>query len=213
VVDDPTLDALRRARAAERRLLLVTGRELPELLDVFPHCDLFERVVAENGALLYDPATRDSRLLATPTPPTFIAELNRRGVPVSVGRAIVATVKPFETLLLQVIRDLGLEWHVIFNKESVMALPSSINKAAGLTVALEELKIPADRMVGVGDAENDHAFLHLCGFSAAVANALPSLKEAADLTLTGARGAGVAELIARLLADDLPRPHPRTALP
>src|SRR5437868_5861963 len=57
-------------------------------------------------------------------------------------------------------------------------------------------------LVGVGDAENDHAFLKLCGCSAAVANALPSVKETADLALHGARGEGVAELIALLLADE-----------
>ncbi|MBL9083578.1 MAG: HAD hydrolase family protein, partial [Planctomycetales bacterium] len=58
-------------------------------------------------------------------------------------------------------------------------------------------------VVGVGDAENDHAFLNLCEFSAAVSNALPALKDRADLTLTRDHGAGVAELIDHMLADDL----------
>src|SRR4051812_4525728 len=35
VVDDATLDALRRLRESGRRVLLVTGRELDELLGVF----------------------------------------------------------------------------------------------------------------------------------------------------------------------------------
>ena len=35
------------------------------------------------------------------------------------------------------------------------------------------------------DAENDHAFLCLCECSAAVANALPGVKEHADLVLRG----------------------------
>ena len=34
---------------------MVTGRELDELLDVCPEVELFDLVVAENGALLYDP--------------------------------------------------------------------------------------------------------------------------------------------------------------
>ena len=50
-VDEPTLEALERFRDSGRRLILVTGRELDELLEVFPQVDLFERVVAENGAL------------------------------------------------------------------------------------------------------------------------------------------------------------------
>ncbi|HZR22452.1 MAG TPA: HAD hydrolase family protein, partial [Vicinamibacterales bacterium] len=50
-----------------------------------------------------------------------------------------------------------------------------------------------------GDAENDQAFLRSCGLSVAVANALPSVKELANVTTTGARGAGVTEMINRLL--------------
>ncbi len=61
LVDRPTVDALDRFRAAGRRLVLVTGRDLDELLAVFPAIDRFDRVVAENGALLYDPATRTAR--------------------------------------------------------------------------------------------------------------------------------------------------------
>ena len=52
VVDDPTIAALERLLASGRRLVMVTGRELPELMEIFPRLDLFELVVAENGALL-----------------------------------------------------------------------------------------------------------------------------------------------------------------
>src|SRR5262249_25297866 len=63
--------------------------------------------------------------------------------------------------------------------------------------------------VGVGDAENDHAFLALCEGSVAVANALPAVKEKADLVTRGDHGAGVEELIARLVKDDLAELAPR----
>src|SRR5439155_23656984 len=117
--------------------------------------------------------------------------LEREGVPLSVGNSILATVVPHEHAVLTAIRALGLEWHVIFNKGSVMALPSGITKATGLAPALEELGVKPEQTVGVGDAENDHALLRLCGVAVAVANALPALKAAADLVTAGARGAGV----------------------
>jgi hydroxymethylpyrimidine pyrophosphatase-like HAD family hydrolase len=98
---------------------------------------------------------------------------------------------------------------VIFNKGSVMVLPSGTNKATGLAVALGELGLSARDTVGVGDAENDHAFLAACGCAVAVANALPMLKERADLVTVGARGAGVVELIERMLATDLRDVVPR----
>ena len=67
-VDEPTVAALERARASGRRLILVTGRELDQLYDVFPWLELFDRVVAENGALLYRPASREEKLPAAPPP-------------------------------------------------------------------------------------------------------------------------------------------------
>jgi hydroxymethylpyrimidine pyrophosphatase-like HAD family hydrolase len=213
-VDPDTLDALQRLRDAGGTLILVTGRELPQLKEVFPELPLFHAVVAENGALLYWPETGTEQPLCDPPEESFVRALRERGVtPLSVGRVIVATYEPHETTVLNVIRDLGLERQVIFNKGAVMVLPSGVNKASGLTYALEELDIDPADVAGIGDAENDHALLEYCGVGAAVANALPSLKEHADLVLSGRHGAGVSQLIDRILdgtIDGTPRrPHVR----
>src|SRR5919108_450358 len=120
----------------------------------------------------------------------------------STGRVIVASWRPHEIAILEAIRDLGLELQVIFNKDAVMVLPAGVNKATGLTVALEELGLSPHNAVGVGDAENDHAFLTLCECSVAVANALPALKETADYRARGTHGDGVAEVVELLLGDE-----------
>ncbi|MCU0545198.1 MAG: HAD-IIB family hydrolase [Oscillatoriaceae cyanobacterium Prado104] len=201
---DETVTALERLRDSGRKLILVTGRELDDLLRVMPGVDLFDCIVAENGALLYWPATRQEKLLGEPPPEEFVKALRDRDIsPLSVGRVIVATWHPNETTVIQVIRELGLELQVIFNKGAVMVLPSGINKAAGLKAALDELKISPHNVVGVGDAENDHAFLSFCECSVAVANALPVVKERVDFVTNGSRGEGVIELIDRLIASDL----------
>src|SRR5262249_15642070 len=114
-----------------------------------------------------------------------------------------ATYEPHETALLNTIRDLGLEMQLIFNKGTVMVLPSGVNKATGLRAALDELGLSAHNAVGVGDAENDHAFLTFCECAVAVADALPSIKADADLVTNGGAGAGAGELINRLVATDL----------
>ena len=98
----------------------------------------------------------------------------------------MATWSPYETVVLETIRDMGLELQVIFNKGAVMVLPSGVNKGTGLAAALEELELSAHNVVGVGDAENDHAFLKVCECSVAVANALPALKERADAPVANA---------------------------
>lgn len=203
-VDPAALDALERVRASGRRLVLVTGRLIEDLLDVFPQASAFDRVVAENGGVLHDPATGQATPLGPPPPEGLVAGLRQRGVePLSVGQVLVATWEPHEADVLEVIHAEGLEHQVIFNKGAVMILPPAVNKASGLAAALAELGLSAHNVVGVGDAENDHAFLGSCECAVAVANALPSLAEAADLVTARPDGAGVAELAAALVADDL----------
>lgn len=203
-VHPETVAAIKRLRNSKRKLILVTGRELDELLCVFPEIHLCDLVVAENGALLYNPATRKEKLLCSKPPEKFVQALRDRGVaPVSVGRAIVATWHPNETTVTQVIRELGLHLQVILNKNAVMILPDGVDKASGLVVGLNQLGISPHQTVAVGDAENDCALLSLSGFGVAVANALPMLKERADFVTTRDRGAGVVELIDHLIASDL----------
>src|SRR5689334_20585115 len=111
IVAPATLAALERARLSGRKLILVTGRELDELQTVFPEYARFDRIVAENGALVYRPDTEHVHLLAEAPPERLIAELQRRGVtPLSVGRSIVATCEPYHQVVLSSIHALGLEW-------------------------------------------------------------------------------------------------------
>jgi hydroxymethylpyrimidine pyrophosphatase-like HAD family hydrolase len=184
LVSSSTIDALEKIKNSGRKLLLVTGREIPDLLKIFPEIKLFDIVVAENGALLYYPENGEEKPLADPPAPEFIDQLKENGIsPFSVGRVIVAAWKPYENRILKIIRDLGLEMQIIFNKDAVMVLPSGINKAYGLSKALYEMNLSPLNVVAVGDAENDHAFFRAVGFSAAVSNSVETLKAAADLCL------------------------------
>jgi len=203
-LDAPTMAALRDVRASGRRVVLVTGRELPDLLRLVSEPELFDRIVAENGALLYRPDSREERVLGDAPPGEFVSELVRRGIgPLSVGRAIVATSRPNEQAVRDVIRDLGVDRQVILNKDAVMILPAGVDKATGLDAALAELDLSARQCVAVGDAENDEVFLCHAGRAVAVANALPELKMIADLVTDGEYGSGVRELVSRLIASDM----------
>ncbi len=208
-VDPHVLQGLQQLKDSGRRLLLITGRQLDELQAVGPDLRIFDRVVAENGALLYRPETGDEVPLGSPPGQPFIDLLRRKQVtPLSIGRVIVATRTPHEVRVLKAIKELGLELEIIFNKGAVMVLPSGVNKASGLRSALHELKIPAERVVGVGDAENDHAFLDACGFGVAVANAVPSLKAHAKLVTNASAGDGVLEVIGKIVSNSqLPTPN------
>ena len=172
-----TMRALGRVRDSGRRIVLVTGRQLDDLLGACPGIDFFDWVVAENGAVLYEPRGKRVDDLAAPPPAAFLAALERAGVPFSTGRVV------------------GLELQIIFNRESVMVLPATVSKQSGLEEVLRRLGVPADDVVGVGDAENDQAFLRLAGFAVAVGDAVPSVAAEADLVTRAPNGAGVREFI------------------
>src|SRR5262249_27971034 len=161
---------------------------------------LFTRLVVENGAISYDPSTRTSKRFGERPAPEFVTLLQSRGVaPLYVGEVIVATREPHEATVLSAIRELGLGHQVIFNKGSVIVLRCGVDKGTGLCSALDELELSPHNVVGIGDAENDHAFLRRCEVAAAVKNALPLVRQRADIVMRGEASDGVVELIDELI--------------
>jgi len=202
-VTDSTHAALTRWKEAGRKLLMVTGREVPDLQKVCPFTKMFDCIVAENGGLLYWPARNERKALIAPPPMEFVECLRQRGVsPLSFGEVIVATQETYKGVVLDVIEELGLKLRVILNKGALMVLPASVDKATGLTEAANAMGIALADIAGVGDAENDQVFLTVCGYSAAVGNALSFLKKQVHYVTKATHGAGVEELIEKLLSSD-----------
>ncbi len=200
-----TLEVLRRAHNSGLKMILITGRVLDELRTLFSEFSLFEAVVAENGALFFNPASGSEKPLCDPPPEILLRGLRELGVPFSVGRRVLATVRPHEKEVSELVERMNLKLQIIFNRESVMVLPAGIDKGTGLLAALTKLGLSPDQIVGIGDAENDFAFLRLCGVSVAVANAIDSLKQQVDLVTRAESGAGASEIFERLIAGaDLP---------
>lgn len=213
VVDDTTLDALRRLKAHGAKIILVTGRELTGMIEVFQHHDVFDLMVLENGGQLHDPHAKTTRTLAPAPPGPLVERLREQNIPISVGHSVVATFEPHGQALFDAVRELHLDWHIVMNKEAVMCLPSGVTKATGLKPALEQLGLTMEQAVAIGDAENDLAMLQQSGLAVAVENALDSVKASADWVTAGARGIGATELIDRWLRtglDDIQRRRPPT---
>lgn len=205
-VAPPVLEGLRRLKASGRHIVLVTGRDLGELAEVFPELDVFDRIVAENGGVLYRPPSGELLTLGAPPERAFVDRLRRDGVtPLYIGHVIVATRIPHDTHVVDAIRTLGLDLELSYNKGAVMVLPAGVDKGSGLRHALEDLRLPAAETIGIGDAENDDALLNVCVRGIAVANALPGLRARAHSVTSAPAGEGVLEVIQELLASDLPR--------
>ena len=203
-LDPAAAGALEKVRVSGRRVVLVTSRTLEELASICPNLDLFDLVVLENGGVMYTPSGRQTTVLCRPIDPELPRTLAARGIGEIVnGQVMLATVRPNEVALLEAIRDLGIDAQIIFNRNRVLALPSGVNKGTGLDAALRELGLSPHEVVGVGSAENDHAFLEKCECAVAVDNAIAAVKTRVDFCTSAAAGAGVVELAGELVETDL----------
>ena len=201
---------LGRVRESGRKVLLVTGRMLPDLRRVCAETDhLFDVVVAENGALLYFPDSREAKTLGDAPETALVEELRRRGVPFDLGSSIIATTDGYAEAALAAIRETGVERTLVFNKGSLMLLPGGVTKGTGLDAALTGLALSPHNMVGIGDAENDHAFLAMSECAVAVADAIPALRERADYVTRAPGSRGVMEFLEEHLVNDLVALVPR----
>jgi hydroxymethylpyrimidine pyrophosphatase-like HAD family hydrolase len=201
--DQRGIAALRALAASGRKLILATSRELRDLLDIFPEVRLFDYVVAENGAVLHCPAVRESAILAQAPSELLIHALRRRGVqPLSIGSVGVTTGGSAREAVISEIENLRLDCQVIDNGRTLAVMPAGVNKASGVSIALEELGLSPRNLIAIGDAENDAALLELAEHGVAVANAAPMLKRLADRVTRAAYADGVQELVLDLLESD-----------
>jgi len=202
---DEALGALRAVAASGRRLLLVTGRTLAELLGVFTELRVFDVIVVENGAVIFIPETGEQRPLAEPIPARLLRELRDRGVEnLVLGTVICATSATNFGLVRDVVEELGLgDLGLSVNRDSLMVTPPGVNKGSGLRAAVAELGESLAATVAVGDGENDLPLIGEAGVGVAVANAVDQLKALAEVVLDEPNGAGIVKLCTSLVDDDL----------
>jgi hypothetical protein len=81
----------------------------------------------------------------------------------------------------------------------VEVLPPGGGKGPALKTLLKELRIGADQVMAIGDAENDLDMIQMVGLGIAVENAQPKVKEAAKVTVASNDADGVAEAIERFV--------------
>jgi HAD superfamily hydrolase (TIGR01484 family) len=208
--DERCVEALRALAATGRKLILVTARELRELLEIFPEARIFDFIVAENGAVMHRSATRESEILAQAPSEILLQELRRRGVePLFVGSSAIKTAIHNEGEARAAIEKLQLDCQLVINDRSLIILPAGVNKASGVREALRELGLSPHNLAVIGDAQNDLAMFQLAEHSVAVQNADPLLKQCADRTTRGAYCDGFLEFCRDLMDSDLSYAQPK----
>lgn len=183
------LDALRAARAAGKRIVIVSGRDMDFLLRELG--GVADALVAENGCFFH--ADGETRRLAPEVDlHTALAEIV---IPLERGRAFASADIEHEDTLRAALMRAGVQADLVRNRDRVMVLPKGVDKAMGALAALEHLGIAPEHAAGAGDGENDLPLLSTLGYGIAVANAVPELKEIADHVTEEAGGLGLARWI------------------
>ena len=188
------LEAIDQARRNGLMMVLVTGRIGAELAAEFPDAaSHFDALVLENGAVAVTNGT--TRRLAAPVDRALDDALAARGVLSRRGEVLLAIDGEYAATVVEVIGSLGLDCQIVRNRAAVMVLPAGVTKGTGLGAVLTEANLSLHNAVAVGDAENDLSLFGTAEIGAAVANAVPSVREHADLVLDKEDGAGVAEFL------------------
>ena len=193
-------EVLAEVRRTDVSVILVTGRRMDDLRRLIGDLQLFDAIVAENGAVIVHPATGRSTLIVEPPPPFFVQELKKRGIDVAAGQCVIEADEREASRILSVIRALELPLVMIFNRGRLMVLPQAVSKATGLQAALATLRLSVHNTLAIGDAENDHALLSVCEVGVAVSWGSLALQRAADLVLEGAGPGDVGNYIRRVVA-------------
>jgi hydroxymethylpyrimidine pyrophosphatase-like HAD family hydrolase len=193
---------LRRWREQGGIAVLVSGRPFEFLQDLQEREQAFDLIVAENGAVVYNPFSDEMRLPFGQVPDVLVDTLARLGIPLWRGIAIAGTTLPYDDAVWVASRELGLATHVAINRSEVMLLPPGASKGAGLLHLLQNEGLSPRNLLAFGDAENDRSLLQVAEVKVAVANAVEGLRAIADHVTPGVGPAGVAGFIEHYLLDE-----------
>lgn len=200
----PVKEALHAARRSGIRLILITGRTFFDLTRVCDCLELFEVVVAENGAVLYWPTSGALRCNAPPPPEALRRELDRRGVAYQLGHVVVGATRGDEPAIRAALAASGVSLEIVYNRGFLMLLPTGVDKGSGIRRALQHLGLSHHDVLAIGDAENDLALFAACGWSACPGSAESAALRAADWIFPGHDGDAIAAALVGPITTGLP---------
>ena len=188
--------ALEQCRARGYVLFLVTGRRF-DTVSLGHLGELFTGIVWENGAVLSHPASGEIYLPFGQLDPHLLKLLEEAEVPFERGLAIAATWAPHDQRVWQALSTHGGGASVEYNKGAVMVIPPGAAKGAGLERLLTLCGFSARNLAAFGDAENDLSMLTMAEVAIAVSDAVPAVREMADLVTAAPGPQGVLEILER----------------
>jgi hydroxymethylpyrimidine pyrophosphatase-like HAD family hydrolase/CheY-like chemotaxis protein len=183
VVSPQTWDLLHHAKTFGFTLILATGRVIDNFINEGPFAELFEAIVAEDGAVVFFPRRNLVKLPFGRLSSLVVQRLEEMNIPMERGMSIVATRRPYDEAILKVLQEVNVGVTIEYNYGAVMLLPPGATKGTGLAYALQELGYSPRNLIACGDAENDCSMLEFAELAVAVPHAIPRLRAMADAVI------------------------------
>lgn len=96
------------------------------------------------------------------------------------------------------------DFEVIKSRDCLLEfMPKGVTKAFGISLLAKDLAIKASEVMTLGDEENDLPMIEYAGLGVAMANAVPLIKEAADVITDSNEADGVAKAVERYVLKPL----------
>ncbi len=208
-----SLIAVREAEDNGIPLILASGRELADLRILSRVIGTSGPIIAENGGVVWNPRTLTKRvqgdrtkvLKAYHTLMDHLEQLDPDKPRIRETDVVLRGRKMNELLAILNTEELGV--HILDADVATHITDVNTHKGSGLKVAAEMLGIDPSNIVAIGDSENDIALFQAAGASYAVANAYPSLKANATVTMERSFGPGCADAIRRVLEQNSRTPQ------
>ena len=196
---EPLLDVLTSLRRYDNiKFLIASGRRLDFLLRGLGSYNIVNAIVAENGAVICLPETNSMYILGEQN--ASIREgLKNSSIPFDAGQVVISVKKEFEKDVIDLVNGIRLNVKIEYNRDSIMILPNNIDKALGVKEALRLLKLRPTELICIGDAENDSSLFDIGTVSVATFDAVPELKERADIVCSEEGAIGVTRFLNDLL--------------
>ena len=203
--------ALRRLESAGIPVSIVTGVAFMAAYKLAQYMGLSGPVIAENGAVVYDPVLRRRFFVGD-------SELGRKAINLIVKklgltpsflnryRDVDFIFEKNENLDVERIRELceenNLDVRVSDSKFLIHVCDKRVNKGRGLMEACRIRKIPLSKVAAIGDSWTDIDMLKVVGLPIAVLNSPEELKKLAKVVTSKPDGEGVIEVIDEYLLGD-----------
>ena len=182
-LDEKLKESLIRLRSRNIKLIIASGRALDFMLDFKTKNPIWDAIVAENGAIVYFPQTRNTIRINEVDGKRICGVFSNARFPADIRDSTVSVKRRYERRIRQILDSDGIEANIERNVDDIMIMPRNVNKKAGIRMALGELGIEPKSCAFFGDSENDISMFTFPGLTVAMKKAHPELKKQADEVL------------------------------